>query len=170
MTFVAGLWAGKEAISLVADLATLLELGKGEKDPTLRDTLLSLRSKAADSADQLSAQIQELAEELGGLGLNLDLPEQNVGNQLGYILDLPKRIKLMLLMRKFHGIQSSVRGFSGDVEQLLICARRRVDDLETRTYNIRMSMAEMSLNNTPLKQQLAAMIKTIEGIGESLRN
>lgn len=169
MTFIADLWAGKEAISLVADLAALLELGKGEKDQTLRDTLLGLRSKAAESADTLSTQMQELVRELGKLELNLDLPEQNVGNQLGYLIDLPKRIKLKLLMRKFHGVQSSVRAFSDDVEQLLICAKRRVDDLETRTYNVRIKMAQMSLNNVPLKTQLETMIKTIEGIGQSLK-
>lgn len=169
MSIVAGLWAGKEAISLVADLAALLEVAKGEKDQKLKDTLLSLRSKAADSADRLSKQIQELARELGDLGLNLDQPEQSVGNKLGYTVDLPKRLKLMLLLREFHGIQSSVRGFSGDVEQLLICANRRVDDLGTRTYPIRITMAKMSLDNIPLKQQLDTMIKIIEDIGQSLR-
>lgn len=169
MTFVGELWAGKEAISLMADLATILELGKGEKDPTLRETLLSLRSKAADSADHLSAQMLKLVTELGSMGLNLDLPEQNVGNQLGYVIDLPKRIKLMLLMREFHAIQGSLRGFVSDVEQLLICAGRRVDDLETRTYKVRLSMAQMSLDNVPLKDQLQKMIHTIEAVGESLR-
>ena len=90
MSFVADLWAGKEAISVLADLATLLKLAEEEEDPNLRDLLIGLRSRARTSADRLSQQINELSRELVSLNVNLDLPEQNVGNGLGYLLDLPK--------------------------------------------------------------------------------
>lgn len=169
MSFVADLWAGKEAISLLADLASLLALAEKEQDPKLRDVLLGLRSRARTSADRLSLEINELSRELVSLNVNLDLPEQNVGNGLRYILDLPKRIKIKRLTREFRDLQNSIAAFVDDVEQLLICGKRRVDDLETRTYKVRTELAEMSLRNAPVREQLATMIKIIEGIGESLR-
>ena len=169
MSFVADLWAGKEAISVLADLATLLKLAEEEEDPNLRDLLIGLRSRARTSADRLSQQINELSRELVSLNVNLDLPEQNVGNGLGYLLDLPKRLKLKRLTREFRDLQNNVAAFVDDVEQLLICANRRVDDLETRTYTVRTTLAAMSLRNAPVKEQLETMIKIIEDIGESLR-
>lgn len=170
MTFIADLWAGKEAISVMADLASLLDRGRMEDDPSLRETMLTLRVRASESADRLSREIQELARELGRLDVDLDRPEQNIANQLGYFLDLPRRIRLNRLTRQFHEIQSTVRGFSDDVEQLLLCANRRRDDLGTTTYAVRMRMASMSLANAPMREQLDTMIVLIEDIGRSLRD